>query len=207
MTIKNIIFDLGGVLIDIDFDKTFAAYERISGENRQNIKESQTLYNTYIDYELGKINSAEFRDNIKKGLKINTDDTIIDNAWNALLLDFNPTAINLINRLKPNYTIGLLSNTNEIHFSRCNSKIREQKLSENLISLFDNLFLSYEIGLRKPSPSIYQHVIKHLKCQPQEILFIDDLKENIESAQKTGMKTIHLINNKTIADLVLKEIN
>ncbi len=207
MAIKYVIFDLGGVLIDINFDKTFEAYGQITGKSKENLRQATFLTAAYEDYESGILNDAGFRDALRKQLDISVDDKILDDAWNALLLDFNPQAISLIKELKTKYPVFLLSNTNNIHFNRCNALIKEQNLAENLTSLFDGLFLSYKIGYRKPSERIYQHAIKRLKCLPEEILFIDDLENNIAAARDLGIQTIHLSDNKKIAELVLSKLN
>ncbi len=207
MEIKYIIFDLGGVLIDIDFEKTFEAYAKITGKPKETLKQSKPLAGIYLDYESGVLSDADFRNEIREKLHVDVDDKTIDNAWNALLLDFNNNAFNLIHSLKTKYSLYLLSNTNNIHFQHCNQRIVEQGLGESLKSLFNGLFLSYKIGYRKPSERIYQHVIKRLKCLPQEILFIDDLEENIKAAQELGIQTILLTDKSTIVEQVLGRLN
>jgi putative hydrolase of the HAD superfamily len=207
MTIKYIVFDLGGVLIDINFDRTFEAYEQITGKSKEELRQATFLTTAYEDYESGILSDNEFRAALRKQLDISVDDKTLDEAWNALLLDFNAPAINLLKELKQTYPLYLLSNTNNIHFERCNHKIKEQNLAENLTGLFNGLFLSYKIGYRKPSERIYQHAIKRLKCLPEEILFIDDLENNIAAARDLGIQTIHLSDNKKIAELVLSKLN
>ncbi|HQA76491.1 MAG TPA: HAD family phosphatase [Salinivirgaceae bacterium] len=207
MKIKCIIFDLGGVLMDIDFDKTFEAYSKITGNPKEILRDSKPLLDIYLNYESGAITDEEFRNAIRKNLNVNVDDKTIDNAWNALLLDFNSQAISLLRSLKTKYPLYLLSNTNNIHFNHCNQKITEQNLAESLVSLFDGLFLSHKIGCRKPSEQIYQYVIKQLKCLPQEILFIDDLEPNTKAAEELGIQTILLTDNNKITELVLNKLN
>ncbi|MGI6479173.1 MAG: HAD family hydrolase [Salinivirgaceae bacterium] len=207
MKIKYIIFDLGGVLMDIDFDKTFEAYSKITGNPKEILRDSKLLLDVYLNYESGAITDDEFRSAIRKNLNVDVDDKTIDNAWNALLLDFNSQAISLLHSLKNKYPLYLLSNTNNIHFNHSNQKIAEQNLAESLVSLFDGLFLSYIIGCRKPSEEIYQHVLEQLKCLPQEILFIDDLEPNTIAAEKLGIQTILLTDKNKITELVLNKLN
>lgn len=207
MKIKYIVFDLGGVLMDIDFNKTFEAYSKITGNPKETLRDSKLLLDVYLNYESGAITDEDFRNAIRKKLNVDVDDKTIDSAWNALLLDFNSQAISLLRSLKGKYPLYLLSNTNNIHFNHSNQKIATQNLAESLVSLFDGLFLSYRMGCRKPSEEIYQQVIKQLKCLPQEILFIDDLELNTKAAEELGIQTILLTDKNKITELVLNKLN
>ena len=207
MTIKYIIFDLGGVLINIDFDKTFEAYGKLSGMTKDELQQATFMTRAYEEYESGSLTDHDFRNELRQRLNIKHNDQDIDQAWNALLLDFNPPSIEILKEIRTRYPVYLLSNTNNIHFERCNTKIKEQNLAESLTSLFDGLFLSYRIGYRKPSDQIYLHAIKRLKCRPNEILFIDDLKVNIDAAENLGIQTLHLTDNKKIKEQLLERLN
>lgn len=197
---KFIIFDLGGVIIDIDFDRTYQAFAKLTGKTREELAKATFLTKAYEKYESGLISDHEFRSEIRNRMNIDCSDQEIDDAWNALLLDFNNAAIAEIQKLKGKTPVYLLSNTNRIHFEYCNQKIKDHTLTDNFHSLFDGLFLSYEMGYRKPSDEIYNQVVEQLGCQPNEILFIDDMEVNIEAANRIGFQTIHLVDNTKIGE-------
>ncbi len=203
--IKAIVFDLGGVLVDIDFEKTITEYGKQTGLSVEEIKKSTFLTSVYQDYEAGYLNECQFRAEVCSRFGISLKPELFDYAWNALLLDFNPTAIELIKHLRQNFPVYLLSNTNKIHFEECNRRLH-QEFNETFESLFTGLFLSYRIGYRKPSERIFQHVVSQTRCKPHEILFIDDLEENIQAANQMGFKTIHLTDNRQINHKTLEFI-
>ena len=204
---KFIIFDLGGVIIDIDFDRTFQAFGKLSGKPKEELAKATFLTKAYEKYESGLISDNEFRSEIRFKLNINSSDSEIDDAWNALLLDFNPLALAEIQNMSGKTPLFLLSNTNRIHFQYCNQMLHNQLGGSDFHSLFDKLFLSYEMGCRKPGDDIYNQVIEVLDCQPNEILFIDDMEANIEVANRIGFQTIHLVDNKKIGEELKRRLS
>ncbi|OFX18687.1 MAG: hypothetical protein A2041_12205 [Bacteroidetes bacterium GWA2_31_9b] len=189
--IKNIIFDLGGVIINLNTQKTASEMEKLGFTN---FEKNYTLINQTDLFDLlekGLITPDQFRMEIRKHISSKVSDEQIDNAWSAMLLDFPKERIELIQKAKQNYRIFLLSNTNKIHFDKYSSDfITDFGFSFN--SLFEKSYYSFEIGHRKPDLEIYKHVMKHSNLIPEETLFIDDSETNIKAAQSVGLQTLHI---------------
>lgn len=200
--IKNLIFDLGVVIININTDLTVKAMKNLGFDNFQ---EKYSLFkqtDLFDKLEKGLISSDSFRDEMRNHVTTSIDNDSFDKAWCAMLLDFPKGRIELINDLSKRYNVYLLSNTNEIHYLQYIKDFKaEYGLEFN--SLFKKAYYSYQLGLRKPDITIFDFVIKDSNLNPQETLFIDDLKVNIESAEKTGLKTLW-IDEKSGDDIINK---
>jgi glucose-1-phosphatase len=199
---KAIIFDLGGVLLDIDYDKTTQAFE-VLGVQHFNRMYSQAEANPLFQrLETGKIDPEAFCQEMMEYVPgISCEDDVVE-AWNAMLLHFRKESIEEVKRLRKNYKIFLLSNTNSIHLQSFN-KTYEETVGGNFIDLFDKGYLSHEIGHRKPDPEAYEFVLNENNLKPSEVLFIDDSIQNIEAADKLGLKTIFLKKDMRVEELGL----
>lgn len=198
--IKNIILDLGVVIINIDSDRTVQAMKNLGFEN---FEKSYTLFkqvDLFDKLEKGQITPDEFRSKLREQLPNHVSDGKIDQAWSAMLLDFPKSRIDFIRELGKKYTLYLLSNTNEIHYKQY---IRDFKRAYGFEfnSLFQKTYYSHQVGKRKPEPEIYEHLIYDSGINPQESLFIDDLQVNLKEAQKAGIQT-QWVNPKNGDDLV-----
>ncbi len=191
--IKNIIFDLGGVLLNINPLLSLLEFEKLSGLDKEVLRQRLVKENVFEKFETGSFSPAQFRLELNRIMETNLNDTAIDTAWNTLLLDFPFERVQLLQQLQKNYKVYLLSNTNIIHF-RNYTKEFFGKYDIQMIHLFDKLFLSYEIGLHKPDTRIYQHVLDKLGIEPSETVFIDDSLPNIEAAVNLGINGIHITN-------------
>ncbi len=185
--IRNIIFDLGGVLLNINPKKTIEAFGKLGME--QLVGDKGLSYDHEIFYlmEQGKITSDEFRKGVLELLPNQVSFQEIDDAWTAMLLDFPEIRVSLVKNLRKNFNIYLFSNTNAIHVEKFYSIFRKQHGFE-VSTLFDKDFYSNEIGYRKPTPESYQEIIRLSKINPEESLFIDDSFPNVESAITSGLK-------------------
>jgi epoxide hydrolase-like predicted phosphatase len=190
--IKNIIFDLGGVIINLSVEKTHQAFAALSGLPLEEIK-SRVHHGAYFhEYEKGLITDAEFRDHLRESLNLSVTDSALDAAWNAMLLDIPIERIQLLERLKKTYSIYLLSNTNNIHL-QCFSNIVHQLTGKARIDhYFHNAYYSHLLKLSKPDVAIYKHVLSENNLQPAETIFLDDNKDNLAGANKVGIKTFHV---------------
>jgi glucose-1-phosphatase len=184
--ISTIIFDLGGVLLDLDQGKTLRAFAR-RGLDLEDVNEASPIF---ADFETGKISAVDFRHGIRTLFKGNITDTEIDEAWNAMLLDTYEERFNILEGLRKQFRIYLLSNTNSIHIDWVRDYLHKNFGLERWDSLFDKQYLSYEIGLRKPNKDIYEYVLKDIQKEPQECLFIDDSYANIKGAASAGIHTL-----------------
>jgi putative hydrolase of the HAD superfamily len=200
-TIKNIIFDLGGVLLNIDYNKTFAAFKKLGVENIEEMYGQHHANELFKMLETGTISEKEFFGSIRRYIPPNTSDEQIEHAWNAMILDFRTDSLAELERLAGSYKLFLLSNTNSIHLR----KVREVFTQETGKPLLDNYFsiswYSNLINLRKPDKEIYEFVLKDAALDPAETFFIDDTKENIETAVNLGIRSHLLLPGETIESL------
>jgi epoxide hydrolase-like predicted phosphatase len=184
--ITTIIFDLGGVILNLDQDRTLRAFKRL-GVDLEDINEMSTIFS---DFEVGKINANDFRQAIMTHLKGNATENEIDAAWNAMLLDLPTERLTYLKFLRKNFNVHLLSNTNSIHIDAFNKYLLDEHPNIDWYAQFDKVYYSYEIGFRKPNKDIYEFVLQENNLKPHECLFIDDLKANLNGAGHVGMHTI-----------------
>ena len=201
-SIKNIIFDLGGVIINIDFQYTFEAFARLGNTDILSTLKKFDSLEVFKRYEKGEFSDAELRKLLKKEFNTELSDVQIDEAWNALLLDIPRERIDLIQRLKQNYQVFLLSNTNNIHIEEVNKILYRSTGLNSLDQLFHTAYYSYKMNMAKPEAEIYQYVLKEQGLNPGETVFIDDNKDNISGAQQAGIRTIRVEAPNTILDLL-----
>ncbi len=200
---ENIIFDLGNVIIDIDFSLTFQALAKLSkGYSVEEIAEIMTDQKLWQDFEKGLFTDNQFRTLLKSNLLLDATDIDIDEAFCALLLPIDPQRIELIKKLAQNHRLFILSNTNHIHFKKVQKMIIEVTGTDIIEEEFiECAFLSYEMGMAKPDKAIYQQLMDEAMILPKETLFLDDMLPNLKAAEKLGIKTIQIVPNKfTILD-------
>lgn len=201
--IKNIIFDLGGVFLNIDFQLTNQAFIDL-GVIQFNEMFTQHFSNPLFELlETGKINEEEFYTAFRKESKTNLNNEQIKQAWNALLLDFPKERIDWLKSISKKYRIFLFSNTNQIHYDSFIEKFGMQHPGEDFDSLFIKAYYSQNLGLRKPYPESFQAILDEQGLQANETLFIDDTIKNVEAAHELGLQTIHLKSPLTVLDLEL----
>jgi glucose-1-phosphatase len=195
---KNIIFDLGGVLLDIDYQKTISAFEKLG------LKDFETMFSQFKADELferletGHISEADFYAAIKQRTEVPLTNMQIEDAWNALILNFRVDSLDFLEKLSANYKLYLLSNTNSIHL-KCFKKLFATQTGKPMLdAYFIKAWYSNEIGLRKPNEDIFEFVLQEENLQAAQTLFIDDTWINIETAQKIGFKTHHLLPTEKI---------
>ena len=179
--INTVIFDIGGVLVNIDHD----AFPRLLGIERSRIShvDEQAIERMAREYEIGRIGTEEFfgmMDEIFKGKYTREK---LENAWNATVVKENSAIIPIVDAIQARYQTAILSNTNPTHF-------QESCDTAAIVKKFSRLYLSFQIGTAKPDPAAYQYVIRDLLAEPSSILFIDDLAENVTAAKKCGMEGI-----------------
>jgi len=201
--IKNIIFDLGGVILNIDFKQTALAFADLGIGNFNEYYTLQSVSPLFEKLEMGLISPEAFYDEFRELVKLPLNNDQIRLAWNALLLDFPPERIHWLKEIKTRYNIYLLSNTNEIHHNAFTKTFKDQIGDGNFDELFINAYYSYKLGLRKPSKEIYEAVLKKENLKAAETVFIDDSMANIEAAKTTGLQTIYLPSPKTVLELEL----
>ncbi len=199
--IKNIIFDLGNVLLNLDFNASINAFQKLGLKN--NLIDKQLSYSNPIFYnlEIGKITPEEFRNRVRKILNnTNFTDQQIDTAWCAMILDIPKHRVKKLQKLNKKYNIYLFSNTNKIHISSLLKDFKAQH-GINFTTLFTEIYYSHEINDRKPNLSSFEKVILLSGVKPEESIFIDDLEENIAVAKQAGLKTFWLKKGMEMTDI------
>jgi glucose-1-phosphatase len=203
--LKNIIFDLGNVLIDIDFPRSEKELVLLLGDDALENLEKMGQKNLFLDFETGKISEKNFVEILKKtSPNIVSDQQIID-AWNAMLIGFKPERFEMLRRLASKYTLYVLSNTNSTHIDWVRKDLKKNyEIEAYETTFFTKVYYSHEIHLRKPDVEIYEFVLADAQLDASETLFIDDNFDNIESAKKANLQTIHhLLGNEIVT--VLKD--
>ena len=201
--IKNILFDLGNVLIDLDQDLWKARMKELF--DIQSIDElDPTVILKMKEYENGDINTSLF---IKHMLShAPTDRKALDvvNAWNSMLVGIRYGRIELLSELKNKFKLFVLSNTNELHIEWVDKYLMKQLKFPAFYGLFEEIYLSHEIRFSKPSADAYKHVLRNSGLRASETIFFDDRLENIDAASVAGFHGIHVPETKEIKDLILE---
>jgi putative hydrolase of the HAD superfamily len=188
-TINTIIFDFGGIILNIDHRLTEKAFAALG------VPEFDKLYSQYLQthlfngLETGVIQPDEFRDEIRKIAGKDFSDLQIDTAWNAMLLDIPEQRIRLLEQLKPRYRTFLLSNTNIIHYWEYTAGLHKKFGYADFSPLFEKAHFSFELGKRKPHPETFEYVMEKNGIDRQTALFIDDSPQHIQGAMKAGLHT------------------
>lgn len=198
--IKNIIFDFGGVIINISHQQVENAFKALGVSNFEALFNQATQAKLFQQFEKGEITTSQFRDRIRELTSLNVSDDKLDDAWNLIIGDYPPQRIDLLNQINNNYRLFLLSNTNSIHYDYYIPKF-ESEYGYSFGSLFEKTYWSFKFGKRKPDLDSYKQLIAENQLIKGETLFIDDSVQNIEAAQKAGLKTVHLINDVEITEL------
>ncbi len=198
--IKNIIFDLGGVILNIDIKRTENALKELGIDNFSTYMTSRHITSFFKEYEMGKIDDAGFIQSIQSLSPKPLSEEAIVNAWNALLLDFPQERIELLRKLKEKYRLFLLSNTNQIHYIKFQEQIHLQT-GGYLEDLFEKTYYSHAVGLSKPDVAIFQLVIDENKLDPAETLFVDDTEANMAGARQAGLMISHVVPGTSILEI------
>ena len=196
---KTIIFDLGAVILNINYENTIDEFTKLGVKNAENLYSKKVQTELFNKIETGKISNNEFLRELQKETK-NAKIKQVKIAWNAMLLDLPKERLQLIKKLKDNHTIYLLSNTNSIHIDAFKEQLGNKKWLA-FCELFDKMYLSHELGLRKPDIKIFEYILKEQKLKAEEVFFIDDSPQHIAGAKKLGIHCHHLLDDEDIIAL------
>ncbi|KAF9297047.1 hypothetical protein BGZ74_010040 [Mortierella antarctica] len=191
MSIKNLIFDLGNVILRLDQQATARGFKDLGATSFPNLAQHGN-HATIVDYETGKISAKEFRKTVRAniGLPATVSDEQFDQAWNAMLLDFPKGRLELMRTLKEDfgYKVYLLSNTNAIHIEYVDKICLKDYKEDSLHPFFDKVYYSHDIGYRKPSAEAFEVILKDQGLEAGETLFLDDMPENVAAAKACGLQ-------------------
>ena len=192
--LPHLLFDFGGVIIDIDYAATPAAMRRLSRAG-STIEFSQAQQAELFDkFETGHLTASEFRNGLRAAYSLDATEAELDAAWHAMLLGVPAERLALIGELRrQGYQTALLSNTNALHIAEINQRLAAQYGFKNGIAdVLDRVFYSQEVGLRKPGEEIFRHALREMNWRPEDVLFIEDSPQHVATARRLGLKVLHL---------------
>ena len=192
--LPHLLFDFGGVLIDIDYAATPAAMRRLSRAGSSIAFSQASQAELFDKFETGHLSPAEFRAGLRAAYTLEASDDELDAAWHAMLLGVPPDRLALVADLRrQGYQTALLSNTNALHIAEINRRLAGQYgFTHGIADVLDRVFYSQEVGLRKPGEEIFRYVLREMNWRPQDVLFIEDSPQHVATARRLGLRVLHL---------------
>ena len=197
--VNNLIFDLGGVIINLSIQKTIDELARLGRKSPDFIKEQYLHHDEFKKYETGAIDDEEFRAFLRELLSFHGSDTELDDAWNAMILDIPAERLDMLKRLQDDHHLMLLSNTNTIHMNRVREVLSVHG-TDSFDPYFHKQYYSHLVNKRKPDAEIYQLVLDENNIDAEDALFIDDNADNIKGAANLGIQVLHVTSSETLAN-------
>lgn len=198
--IKNIIFDLGNVVLDLDTEATKQDFKFLYGPEYKSVMADLKERKIFKKFETGSISTQTFLNELASyDEDISFDE--IKNAWNAMLLNIPEENYKILNKAKEKYRTFCLSNTNKLHIDFIYKQLESTKGLSNLNGFFEKVYLSHEIGKRKPNEDIFKLVLESNNLKAEETLFIDDTEKHLIGAESFGINTFHLTEDMRLSDL------
>ena len=188
---NNIILDLGGIILNIDYLRTERAFKELGILNFDEVYSQAKQDDLFNQFEEGKISADTFRKALQHHVP-HASFSDIDNAWNAMLLDFPKNRISILRELGDNHRLFVLSNTNEIHEKKFKEIIESECGYDVFASCFEQIYFSHQLGLRKPKPECFRQVMAENSLQAEQTLFIDDSIQHVEGAKSVGIDAVHV---------------
>jgi putative hydrolase of the HAD superfamily len=205
--IKHIIFDLGGVIINLNYKLTEQAFINAGISNFGQIYSQLKQSSLFDDFEKGLISAGRFVSALQAQSPVPVSEQQIIDAWNAMLLDFPLRRLQILQQLRLHYNLFLLSNTNVLHEEAFNKILMQDHGIPNLGVFFDRVYLSHRIGLRKPMPEVFIKVLEENNLRPQDTLFIDDSPQHVEGAKNVDIQAIYLAPGMSIENDIFKPLH
>jgi len=204
--IKNIIFDLGGVLLDIDYKLTEEAFIELGCRRFEELYSQAQQTSLFDDFEKGSISEMVFFYKLRNLTELDVSFRQMKEAWNAMLIGFPEKNYALLKSLKGKYRIFLLSNTNESHIEKFEKLIEKVCPVPEFESLFEKIYYSNEINLKKPYAACFLKILLENNLTADETVFIDDSIQHVKGAAKTGINA-HLLDKGKTTENLLKELS
>ena len=190
--VKNLLFDYGNVIIDIDIPTAFENIQNLYPETPKEEAWKKEFFELMKKYEVGQISTELFINGVLKNAKKKKQALDVIEAWNSMLVGIPQYRLIMLEALREKYNVVLLSNTNAMHIEWANKHLLEIHGVDNFEKrYFDDVYYSHVVGMRKPNPDIFKHVCSHSYLTPENTLFIDDMEENILAAKVLGFQ-VHL---------------
>ncbi len=204
--IKNIIFDLGGVIINLNIPASIQSFENIGFQNFRELYSQSAQIPLFDQFDKGLVSPAVFFQELSLFSSSPIHPTLMEKAWNDMLLDFPAHRMDLLLEMKQKYRCFLLSNTNETHVTSFENILHQSIGSPNLEPYFEKVYYSCRMYKRKPDPEIFEQVLQENNLNPQETVFIDDTLQHVQGALSCGIQAFQLQKGQEIGDL-LQELN
>lgn len=196
--INTIIFDLGGVIVDLAPENTLTEFATLANKPLTEILEIYSVNALFPAYETGRIGAEEFRNSIRALFNLEVSDAEIDRCWNAMLVGIPPEKLTMLTRLKNHFTTLVLSNTNSIHLTYLNEVILNGQVLDAYVH---RAYYSHMVGMRKPDQEIYEYVLNTHSLIPEETLFLDDNADNIQAAKTLGIEALLIEHPSRVIEL------
>ncbi|TGE17410.1 HAD family hydrolase [Hymenobacter elongatus] len=198
----HLLFDFGGVLININYQLTMEAMRALSRAGSTIEFSQQSQAELFDLLETGRLTPQEFRAGLRRHYELEATDEALDAAWNAMLLDVPAERLAYIAELRAQgHQTALLSNTNQIHITAINEQLKTQYgFAHGIADCLDRVFYSQEVGWRKPGTEIFAHALHEMNWKAPETLFIEDSFQHIETARRLGIHTLFLAPPLTLTD-------
>ena len=203
--IKHIFFDLGNVLLNLDYERARNQFEELLGKEWDFDKGVMEANELFAAFQTGQLSEEDFFEGLQKKAPHPVEKEALIAAWNSMLDNLPWQRFAMLRRLKNQYQLFLISNTNPTHLRHLNRILREENGLglKDFETLFVKTYYSFKMGMGKPNPAVYQHLIKDSGVLPQATLFVDDLKENVQAAEGAGMKGYLHDPNEEIAEVLV----
>ncbi len=195
---ETIIFDLGGVVVDLDLSLTVNAFKEKGISNVEEYISHGLHSDIFLKLEIGEITEREFYDRISALAGNHIPDEAIREAWCAMLTGIPDERVRIIEKLKKDHKVILLSNTNSIHLSHFDGMASGY---ESLSDLFDEVYYSFRLHDHKPNISVFRKIIDLEALDPVKTLFVDDAQKNIAAAREAGMQTMLITSDNRMEDV------
>jgi FMN phosphatase YigB (HAD superfamily) len=185
-TVRALLFDLGGVLIDINFQRAFEHWQALSTLSLEGIRERFGFDEAYEQHERGEISADAYFAHLARELQLQDDPRAIARGWNAIFTGEIGETLVLVQAARAHLPCFAFSNSNAVHQAAWSA------MFPRVVQAFDHIFVSSDIGLRKPERQAFEHIAREIRVAPQAMLFFDDLADNVAGAQAAGLQAVHV---------------
>ena len=198
--ISALLFDLGGVIVDLDYNKTIEAFEGIGLEDAEHLYNQFDQSKIFDEFEIGSISGEEFIGLLQEKIPHKVSQSKIKEAWNAMILGFEKSKLEQIKRYSDKIPCYLLSNTNDIHLEYIQTLLQDVPF-KNLELLFTKRYYSHIIGKRKPHKETFEWVLNDMGYAPDEVLFIEDSPQHIQGAEAVKLNTLFYTEGRSLDEI------
>jgi glucose-1-phosphatase len=192
--VRAVLFDLGGVVLDVDFDRAFAVWAQYSRMPVSELRAAFRVDEPYEQHETGRLDAQGYFTHLREALALECDHSTVQAGYNAVLVAEIEETVRLLDALRAQVPCYAISNTNAVHVAEI------ERSFPQLLPRFARVFTSHEIGHRKPHPEAFQHVLREIGVPAPQVLLFDDLEPNVEAARALGMQAVLVRGPRDVGD-------